>query len=191
MNLLKWVGTGLLAVAPMTAVAGIDNTVDVFYAYAGVDDGVQDDDGHGYGIRGTFAVADRLFVGAEYQAIASEVDFDQVRAGVGINTEPREQVVFYGLAEFINFDYKSSTDSGFGIHAGTLIDVSEKRSFLLNARVGYVSVGDNDGFEGSVGGVYQFTEQFGAMFDYRVTYLQNSGIDFDVDAFRLGVRYSF
>lgn len=191
MDLLKWLGTGLLVVAPTVAMAGVDNTADVFYTRVGVDDSVKDDDASGFGVRGVFALADRFFLGGEYQSVASDVDLDQSRLGAGINTNPQEQVVFYGLAEFIRFDYQGSADNGFGVHAGTLIDVSETMSFLLNARVGYVDMGKLAGLEGMVGVVYQFNKQFGALADYRLTYLEDGGVDFDVDELRLGVRFFF
>lgn len=194
MKLLKYaVGAGLLAVAPITAMAGgVGNTVDGYYLSSGIDTGAFDDDGDGFGVKGTFAFSDQLFFNAEYQSADyddSNADLDQIRVGVGINSNPAEQIVFYGLAEYINLDDGNDDENGFGVHAGAIFAVNEALS--LNARVGYVDVGDFDGFEWLVGGAYQFTSQFGAFIDYRTSYLEDGGFDLDIDDLRVGLRFRF
>lgn len=193
MNLLKFVGAGLIVLAPVTAMAGgVGNTVDGYYVSSGIDAGGFDDNGDGFGVKGTFAFADQLFFSGEYQSAEfddANTDLDQIRAGIGFNSDPSQNIVFYGLGEFINIDDGSDDESGFGVHAGALFSMSEALS--LNARIGYVDVGDLSGFEWLVGGAYQFTQQFGAFVDYRTSYLEDGGYDFDIDDLRVGVRFRF
>ena len=192
MRLSHAMGMGLLALAPMTGfAAGIGNNVDAYYVSSGVDVGY-DDDGDGLGIRGQFAFADQLFFSGEYQTVNyddSDIDLDQIRLGVGLNSDARQQLVFFGLAEFIHLDYDFDDDNGIGLHGGAIYKVTKE--FSVNGRVGYVDVGDFDGIEWLVGASYQFTPMIGAFVDYRATYLENGGADFDVDDLRVGVRFRF
>lgn len=198
MNVMKLVGTGLLAISPMTAMAtGMGNSIDGYYVSSGLEVDVEnvgsgDDDGDGFGVKGTFAFADQLFFNGEYQTVGyddSDADLDQIRAGVGINTSASEQIVFYGLAEFISFDFDNEDDSGFGVHGGAIFNLNQ--AIALNARLGYVDLGDSDGLEWLAGGSFKFTPQVAAFIDYRVTNQEDSGVELDVDDLRIGARFIF
>ena len=126
MKLSHVMGMGLLALAPMTGfAAGIGNNVDAYYVSSGLDIG-PDDDGDGLGVKGQFAFADQFFFSGEYQTVSFDdfnIDVDQVRLGVGINSDARKQLVFFGLAEFIHLDYDFDDDNGIGLHGGAIYKV--------------------------------------------------------------------
>lgn len=203
MQVLRTLCAALLAGVPLAVSAdGMPNSLDLYYVSAGVevDDpflGSGDDDGDGFGIKGNFAVADSFFLAGEYQAVGyddSDLDLDQFRGGIGVNSDPAAPAVWYGLAEFLNFELDDGTDSesesGFGIHIGGRFAINE--IFSLNGRIGYVDVDDADGLEWLIGGDIAFTEQLGAFADYRVTSLEDdTDLESDFDDLRVGVRWRF
>lgn len=198
MKMKMMLAGGLMVFTPFAAMAaGVGNSVDAYYVSSGIEVdvpgfGSADDDGDGFGVKGKFAFADQAFIAAEYQAVEYDNagDLDQIRAGVGMNSDASQQAVFYGLAEFINLDDGSEDESGFGLHAGGKYKINDMAS--LNARLGYVDIGDaGDGFEWLIGGAFKFTEQVAAFVDYRVTYLEKSNVDTDLDDLRVGVRFMF
>ncbi len=196
MKLMHIMCAGLLAAAPMAGMAaGVGNQVDLYYISGGIDAG-GDDDGDGFGLKGQFAFADNLFFNGEYQSVGyddSDVDLDQLRLGVGYNTSLNAQTVLYGLAEFARIKIDgggSESESGFGLHAGLQYNMTE--AFGLNARIGYVDIGDfGDGVEFLVGASFEFSKPFGAFIDYRVTQLDGDFGDVDLDDFRVGIRFTF
>lgn len=203
MQTLRALCAVLLAGAPLAASAGgLSNNLDLYYVSAGVevDDpflGSGDDDGDGFGIKGNFAIADSFFLSGEYQAVGyddSDIDLDQFRGGVGVNSDPAAPAVWYGLAELLNFKLDdgsdSESDSGFGLHIGGRFAVNE--IFAVNARIGYVDIDDADGLEWLIGGDFAFTKQLGVFADYRVTSLEDdTDIESDFDDLRVGVRWFF
>ncbi len=199
MKLMQVMSAGLLAVAPAVTMAagGVGNQVDLYYLSAGVDDGSSDENGDGFGVKGNFAFADNLFFSGEYQRANyddSDVDLDQLRLGVGYNTALSAQAVVYGLVEFarakIDGPGFSESENGFGLHGGVQFSLNEQ--FALNARLGYVDLGDlGDGVEFLVGASYELSKPFGVFLDYRVTKLEDDTGDVDLDDFRVGVRFTF
>lgn len=203
MQALMILSAAVLAVAPLAVSAGgMGNALDLYYISAGVevDDpffGSGDDDGDGFGIKGNFAIADSFFLSGEYQAVGyddSDLDLDQFRGGIGVNSDPLAPAVWYGLAEFLNFKLDDGTDSesesGFGLHVGGRFAINEV--FGINGRIGYVDIDDADGLEWLIGGDIAFTEQLGAFADYRVTSLEDdTGVESDFDDLRVGVRWRF
>ncbi len=198
MKLIKTLGVGLFAMAPITAMAGgVGNNVDVYYVSSGLEVSVPglgsgDDDGDGFGAKGRFAFSDNLFVSGEYQSVSyddSDIDYDQLRAGVGINSAVGSQAVFYGLAEYVNADLDDESESGYGVHGGVHFAVTD--TFSLNGRIGYIDLGDADGMEYLVGAAFKLTDAFGIVADYRVTNLEEDNADLDIDDLRVGVRFTF
>lgn len=197
MKLMHIMCAGLLAAVPMGSMAaGVGNQVDLYYISAGIDTAVGDDDGDGFGVKGQFAFADNLFFNGEYQSANyddSDADLDQLRLGVGYNTSLNAQTVLYGLAEYARVKIKdggSESENGFGLHAGLQFNIND--AFGLNARIGYVDIGDfGDGVEFLVGASYSFSKPFGVFADYRVSKLDGDLGDIDLDDFRVGVRFTF
>jgi opacity protein-like surface antigen len=213
MKLTKLIGWGLLAIVPSMAMASqAGNAVDVYYISSGAEIGdgsgfSLDGDGDGFGAKGAFAIADRWFLNAEYQSADNDfsimgvdgtIEVEQLRLGIGHSIPLNEQASFYVLGEFIRAELglesadigvsESGSESGFGVHAGIQLNVTD--AFGLNGRIGYVDI-DGDGLEYLIGASYKFTPQVGLFADYRVTELSADGADLDLDDLRVGARFSF
>lgn len=159
--------------------------------------GSGDDDGDGFGVKGRARFADQLFFTGEYQAVEyddSELELDQLRAGVGFLSALSPELNLIGRAEFIRVELDgpfqdSDDETGYGIHGGAEALLAPR--FMVHGSVGFVSVDDADGPEFLVGVRFQANESVGIFADYRVTRLSDSGSDLDLDDLRIGAGFSF
>ena len=156
-----------------------------------------DDDGDGFGVKGRARFADQLFVTGEYQAVElddSELEIDQLRAGVGFTSAVNPALNLIGRAEFIQVELDgpfldSDDESGFGIHGGAEAMLTPQ--FMVHGSVGFISIDDADGPEFLVGLRFLANESVSIFADYRVTRLSDSGNDLDLDDLRIGAGFSF
>ncbi|HVT35394.1 MAG TPA: outer membrane beta-barrel protein [Nevskiaceae bacterium] len=152
-------------------------------------------DGDGFGVRGRVNLPPNFFLHGAYQQGNHDkngvnADLDDLRLGGGAQIPATP---FYGSLELVNLKLSSggssSSESGFGIHAGALLQFD---ALSLNAEVGYLSVGDaGNGAEYLVGGAFNFTPQWAFVADYRVTQLEKDGVTTKPQDARVGVRYNF
>ncbi|HSW13511.1 MAG TPA: outer membrane beta-barrel protein [Solimonas sp.] len=195
----------LLASAPFTTMAAASSAghVDVYYSDANAEattGGLSGDvDGDGFGIRGAAKFTDQAFVFGEYQNTeyddAADLEIQQIRAGLGYLFSSSAELDLYGKVEFLNFEAEasgtgSSDDNGWGVHGG--IAFMPAPEFRLFGELGYVDVGDSDGPEYNIGASYNFTPQFGAVVNYRVTDLDiDGGDELELSDLQVGVRFNF
>ena len=153
------------------------------------------DDGDGFGVKGRALVADQVFLHGEYQSVEydSNLELDQLRAGLGLFSPLNASTNLVGKVEYINADLDagpgSDDENGFGVHGGVEIGLS--REISLVGTVGYVDIGDFNGPEFLIGGRLQPNPNISVFADYRVTQLSDSGADLDFDDLRLGVGFHF
>ena len=159
--------------------------------------GSADDDGDGFGAKGRFHVAEQIFIAAEYQAVEyddSNIELDQIRAGVGAILPISTSVSFLGLVEFIDADIDDPNlllegDDGFGVHGK--LEASLTGQFTIHGGVGFLKFGDSDGPEFHIGARFQVTPNASIFVDYRTTRLSEDGNDLDFDDLRLGAGFHF
>ena len=134
-------------------------------SYANIDlDGI--DTGDGFGIAGSFAVADNWHVFAGYQGAGFDFDVDAttLNAGVGYNTPVSESIDVVARLSYIYAEVDtplgSTDDSGYGFGVGLRAMAGE--SFELNGAIEYAEI-DGSGDTAIGGGfLYNFTENFAA-----------------------------
>lgn len=156
-----------------------------------------EDDGDGFGVKGSARFAEQLFFTGEYQAVEyddSELELDQLRAGVGFVSAATPELNLIGRAEFIHVELDgplqdSDDETGFGIHGGAEAMLSPQ--FMVHGSVGFISVDDADGPEFLVGLRFLANEAVSIFADYRVTRLSDRGSDLDLDDLRIGAGFSF
>ncbi|MDM4770439.1 outer membrane beta-barrel protein [Solimonas sp. SE-A11] len=200
----KMLVAAMLAAVPLSSMAASPvGNLDIYYtdSEAELNDGFTnakvDGDG-GFGIRGSGKIADQAFVFGEYQKTdydtPTDLEIQQIRAGLGFLLVNTEQTEVYGKASFLNFKADSNVgeadDNGWGLHAGAKFKVAP--AFSVFGEIGYLDVGDTDGPEYNIGAAFDFSQQFGVVANYRYS-------DFDVDGggslelkdLQLGVRFNF
>ena len=153
-----------------------------------------EDDGSGFGISGAARVADQAYVLGEYQSAElddSDVDVDQLRAGVGFHTAPASgSPMFYGQGEFVSIELDDEEQDGFGVYGGILFPATEQ--LHLYGELGYLTLDDLDGLEFSVGGAFDITPNFGLFAEYRLASLEDDNDDDgDLTDVKLGVSLLF
>ncbi len=204
MQLKKTLFAAMVLAAPLSSMAAAPvGNLDIYYTFAdaeandGVTNAKVDGDG-GFGVRGNAKIADRAFVFGEYQKTdydtPTDLEIQQIRAGLGFLFSSTEQADIYGKASFLNLKADSNLgegdDNGWGLHAGASFKLAP--AFRLFGEIGYLDVGDTDGPEYNIGAAFDFSQQFGVVANYRYT-------DFDVDGggslelkdLQLGVRFNF
>ena len=200
MQMNKMLIAAMLSAAPFATMAATAKSVgnlDIYYTDAEVEVTGGDDDGDGFGVRGAGKISDQAFVFGEYQKNEyddSNLELQQIRAGLGYLFSTSDTLDLYGKASFLNFDAEaggsSEDDNGWGVHGGVSFVVTP--AIRLFAEIGYLDVGDSDGPEYNFGGNFMFTEQVGLTANYRIS-------DFDVDGggelklndLQVGVRFNF
>ena len=157
----------LLLVAATPAMADLSyNYVDLGVQRIELDVTGADVDGDGFGIGGSFEIAEDWFVRASHGTADFDfgVDLDQTAIGVGYKSamSPTSDVfatVNYVRAEVSASGFGSVDDDGFGISVGVRAMLTD--TFELNGSIGYVDFdegGDDTTF--SAGGLYNFNETF-------------------------------
>lgn len=143
-----------------------------------------DEDGMGFGLKGLFAFG-VPFVHVEYQSVTVgdsprfEVDEDQFRVGGGAAFKVSDPFMLVGKAEYIDLGLDDGTAAshdldGFGVHGGAMfipgpaMHVGATLGFLMLSGDSNTGFGDTDGLELNVGAGFNFTQQFGALIDYRI-----------------------
>lgn len=201
MQMKKTLLAALLAAAPFTTMATSAGHLDIYYTDANAEDtsgGGGDVDGDGFGIRGAGKISDQAFVYGEYQKNeyddAFDLEIQQIRAGLGYLFSSSKELELYGKGEFINFQAESDIgdddDNGWGVHGGVaFLPAPELRLF---GEIGFIDVGDSDGPEYNLGASYNFTPQFGAVVNYRVSDLEDDGgAEFELSDLQIGARFNF
>ncbi len=171
----------LLLAAASPAMADISyNYIDLGVQRIELDDVAGFDvDGDGFGLGGSFEIAEDWFVQAAYAQADLDfgVDIDQMSLGIGYksamsNTSDVFATVNYVSAEVSASGFGSADDDGFGISVGIRAMLTD--TFELNGAIGYVDLDDSgDSTSVGVGGLYSFTDAFalgfGAEFDDDIT----------------------
>lgn len=199
---------GFMLAAPLSAQAAKLDFLDAYYIPDSTLElesnlgSVESEEGDGFGVKLAAMLGKSIFLAGEYQSTDNErlggsavnATVDSARIGLGYNTS----TPFYGLLEYINYEVEfdgglgsdSQSESGFGAHIGANIDLFE---FLtLEARAGYLDIGDSDGFEYLAGLGLNLDKNFGLFVDYRVTELENKDdVTSTFQDLRAGFRFRF
>lgn len=146
-------------------------------------------DGDGFGINGSFEVADTWFVAAGYSTIDFDfgVDVDQLALGFGhfMPLSPRTDVVAtlsYLRADVSASGFGSGNDDGFGVSVGVRSMLSDQLE--LDGSITYSDFSDGgDTTSFGAGVLYSFTNTIAVGLDI--------SLDDDVTAYGLGARYYF
>ena len=162
------------------------NYVEVGYVNAELDTGGIDVDGDGFGINGSFGIANNYLVFAEYSSLGFDfsVDLNQLAVGGGAHFALSQTIDFVGTLSYRDVEVESAgigiSEDGFGIGAGLRGALGD--SFEWEASIDYSDIGDGDTSFG-VDGRYYFTDSFAA----------GAGItiDDDVTIYAIGVRMEF
>jgi opacity protein-like surface antigen len=194
----------LLAATPFAAMAATAQPVghlDIYYTDSESEIGGADDDGSGFGARGSAKFADQAFVFGEYQTSNfdnMDSDLDQIRAGLGYVFSQDDSMKLYAKLGFANFQLDGGgfdeSESGWTAHGGLAFMLTP--AFKLFGELGYLDAGDfGDGLEYTVGVSYAFSTQFGVVANYRVSDLEDGdvfgGDDAEVSDLQFGVRFHF
>jgi hypothetical protein len=118
----------------------------------------------GYGIGGSFAVADSWFIDASYGTVdlGAGVDLDTLSAGFGYHVGIADNMDFYGSLSWVRADvsvagFGSGSEDGYGATIGLRGMLSD--SVELTGSVSYVDLGDGaDDTTVGAGLLYSFTD---------------------------------
>ncbi len=207
---MKRVGSaicGLLLGAPFAAQAAGMNYLDAYYIpdstleISGSGGSIESNDGDGFGAKLATTLGDGgLFLAGEYQSadytasIAGSAEVQTMRVGLGYQTPWS----VYLLGEYVRNEAEISfgtlsikdDEDGFGVHLGAKFDLV--KYVTLDARVGYLDVGESDGLEYVVGLGFNLDRHFGLFVDYRVSDLErDDGVEAKVEDIRTGFRFRF
>lgn len=185
-------GVAIAAMAVMISTAGVAtanptgpsyNYVDIGYLDLDLDGGGSID---GYGLTGSFAVAEQFHIFAGYARFSEGIlTLDTTTLGGGWNMPLNQTTDFVARLGLVRVGasatgFGSASDNGWSVQGGIRSMVAPQ--FELNAFVTHTDVdGSDTAF--SVGGVWHFTNNFGV----------SGGLSFsDGDTVKgLGVRFSF
>lgn len=138
------------------------NYVQGSYGQVDLDDGGLEFDGDGFGIKGSFAINERLFAFGEYQTADMDlsIDFALSELALGYHTSLSPSLDIFASVGYVNIDadsfFFSSNDDGVSIGLGLRGAISE--TIELYGGLNYVDVDDS----------YDET-RVTAGFDFRVT----------------------
>ena len=160
--------------------------IEAGYVSADFDTGGIDVDGDGFGINGSFAIADNYFAFAEYSSLGFDFDIDlnRLAVGGGAHFALSPTIDFVGTLSFRDYEVESGivtvSDSGLGIGAGLRGRMNS--SFEWEAGIDYSDVSDSD-ISFGLDGRYYFTDSVAA----------GAGVTFDDDVtiYALGMRVEF
>ncbi|MHA7833105.1 MAG: outer membrane beta-barrel protein [Algiphilus sp.] len=187
-----------LAAAPAFAATDSIGHIDGYYIpSADIELGGGEDDGDGFGVKGRAQFADQLFLTGEYQAVEyddSELEFDQLRGGVGFFAPLGPDVQWNARAELVRVELSvpgagSDDETGFGVHGG--LEAMLTPRFSVHGSIGYLSVDDADGPEFLVGGRFMASQNVSIFADYRMSRFEDDDTDLDVDDIRVGAGFHF
>lgn len=155
----------LLAISGTSFAEGFDYTF-IQATYGHIDFSDIDADGDGFGISGSFAIADEFHLFAGYQLVGLDFDVDasEFDLGIGFNTPISDKIDVIAQLAYVRAEVDapilgSVTDDGYGIGLGLRTAPSE--SVELNVGVNYVDFGDGgDDTALGAGVLYNFTDTF-------------------------------
>jgi opacity protein-like surface antigen len=196
---------GTLLAAPLAAQAGDMAHLDIYYIVDstlefdfGDAAAVESDDGDGFGVKLSAMLGESVFLAGEYQSTDNEfpnatATAETARIGLGYKTA----WPLYVLAEYVSNELKidetlfpiEGDEDGWAGHIGLKADVL--KFLTLDARVGYLDVGDSDGLEYVVGLGLNLDRNFGLFADYRVSALENDDVEATLEDIRAGLRFRF
>lgn len=178
--------------APLAAAADSPYNYVAAYLNHSRQSGFAQDDGQGYGVRAAGRFMDNFFAHGEYQSTSLDQGGDDaqvMRLGAGFTPAEREDINIAVTGELVQADLIGGSDTGFGVHAGAVLKVMEQLKAF--GEVGYLEVGDLSGPEYLVGAIYEFTPQWGAFADYRLTDYGGDRGDLKYGDVQAGVRFDF
>jgi len=159
---------------------------------------VESEEGDGFGIKLAMMLGESIFLAGEYQSTdneglgaAGDATVETSRVGLGYNTAlPLYALIEYARAEIQFSGADDVSDSGFAAHLGVKFDVMEY--LTLEARGGYLDIGDFDGFEYLAGVALNLDASFGLFADYRVTDVEGEDdLQLTAQDVRAGMRFRF
>jgi opacity protein-like surface antigen len=183
--------------AAAVALVGLPGISQAEFNYTSVDFGYVDVDydvgpasisGDGFGVSGTYTVADAFFIGGSYDDYGFDggVDAEILEIGGGyfhpMNATLDFVATFSYLDAQLSYSSFSVDDDGFGIGGGVRAAVSN--GFEVEAMLDYVNYDKGDSDTGiELRGRYFFSDDFAvtAQFD----------VGKDIETFRLGIRAQF
>ncbi len=201
---------GVLLALPLAAQAASMDYLDAYYIAdstleltdPALSRTAESEDGDGFGVKLATMLGEKIFLGVEYQSSDAErlgggtgnATVETTRLGLGYTTE----LPVYVLLEYIDTEFAlgaglasaSFADKGFGAHVGVKYELFE--SVTLEARGGYLDIGDYDGFEYLAGLGLNLDRHFGLFVDYRVSDIENNDKrQFKTQDLRSGFRFRF
>lgn len=196
---------GSLMAAPWSATAADMAHLDIYYIPDSTlefeFDGaaaVESDDGDGFGVKLAAMLGESVFLAGEYQSTDNEfptatATVETARIGLGYKTP----WPVYGLAEYVRNELEvdqtlfsgEGKEDGWAVHLGLKADLI--KFVTLDARIGYLDVGESDGLEYVVGLGLNLDRSFGLFADYRVSELENDDVTATVEDVRAGLRFRF
>lgn len=190
-------GASLFSVTAFAAADSIGHIDGYYIPSADIELGGGEDDGDGFGVKGRAQFADQLFLTGEYQAVEyddSELEFDQLRGGVGFFAPLSADVQWNVRGEIVRFETDSpfsdsDDETGFGVHGG--LEALLTPRFSVHGSIGYLSVDDTDGPEFLVGGRFMASQNISVFADYRLSRFEDDDTDIDVDDIRVGAGFHF
>ncbi|SFF22412.1 Outer membrane protein beta-barrel domain-containing protein [Fontimonas thermophila] len=202
---------GMVFAAPLTATAANLDSIDAYYVADSTLElksggaSAESEEGDGFGVKLTLMLGEHVFLSGLYQSTDVEDiggagsgvrgSTDDTRIGLGYNTS----LPIYAFVEYINYDVEvnggslgsaSNSETGFGAHVGARFDLATY--FTLDARAGYLDIGDADGFEYLAGIGLDLDRNFGLFADYRVVELDgDNDAEQNTQDVRAGFRFRF
>lgn len=193
--------------------------VDAYYHSAGTDfgfgafnDGPEEWEGDGFGVRAMIPLAPYFLLTGEYQAanydelkipgdgsFDIDVDEDQFRFGGGVQFPQPGGAQLGGYVEYVNLEWDFNDEGpnteldGVGVHLRGEFPLTPLLG--LYGQIGYLSLegeagAEVDGPEWLIGAELGFTPNLGMFVDYRGTALEDEfGDDFEFDSLRVGLRF--
>jgi len=187
--MLRSIAVMTLLVLSVPAMAqGISyNYIEGSFNQVELDDSIVDVDGDGFGIGGSFEVADQFHVFASFDTtdFDFDVDLDETKIGGGFHTSLSPNVDFVANLAWVRFDASgpggSIDDDGFGASIG--LRAMAGSNVELAGAIEYVDIGDGD--DTSINGEawYNFSETFAVGL--------NVGLGDDITRYGIGARLYF
>lgn len=198
-----WGVAGFLVSVQAPAATTPGSAIDLFYvanADFEISDGIDSVsiDGDGFGIQGRFKVSESVALGAEYQQVDMDdvpIEITQIRLRVAGSVQLSTGVNLTLEGGYIDADidfglgFPSAEGNGPMGHLG--VEFRPSRAVTLFGKAGWVKIEDSDGPEFHVGARAKVSDALGILADYRMTSLEESGEDLELDDLRVGVSFLF
>lgn len=176
------------------------NKFDVSYLDTDIDIGIGEASFDGFGLNGSFSVADNWMLFADYKAVSEDAngasaDLDMLSAGAGYYQGVSENTDLFATASVERLDVSGSSggfsasddETGFGIGVGVRSMITS--TFELSAKVDYVNIDSADVVRAKADAFYYFTDNISVGVGYEM--YRPSDVDLDIDTLNASFRYSF